>query len=126
MRITFEFLNKFKLISIQTKPYLFKEIFDLKDLKHQILKRPRQRRRYTYYLVEGTYVVRTHVKGAEYIRPDGKWENYPNYMWDVAMNGRLIGNKEEDALKIAKNIFEGPLKDWWDKEWKKWWEQHRK
>ena len=101
-----------------------KEIFELRGVEHQIPKRLKKTR-YAYYRVEG-YVVRIHAKGAEYIRPDGKWEDYPNYMWDVAMNGRLIGNKEEEALKVAKEIFEGPLKGWWDKEWKKWWEQHRK
>ncbi len=45
--------------------------------------------RYTYCLVENTYVVRQSRSkdGAEYLTPEGAWIAYPD-LYDVMMNGR--------------------------------------
>ena len=58
-----------------------------------------------YYLVEGTYLVRWHDKGAEFVKPDGTWHPYRDH-WDVATNGRYIGDDEEEAMKKARELFE--------------------
>ncbi len=69
--------------------------------------------RYYYSLVENTYVVRQSRSkhGAEYLTPEGEWIDYPNYMWDVIMNGREVAS-EEEALEKAKKIFERNP-EWW-------------
>ena len=69
--------------------------------------------RYYYSLVENTYVVRQSRSkhGAEYLTPEGEWIDYPNYMWDVIMNGREVAS-EEEALETAKEIFE-ESPEWW-------------
>ena len=61
--------------------------------------------RYRYYLVEGTYLVRWRGEGAEYVKPDGTWHEYRD-LWDVATNGRYIGDDDEAAMKKAKELFE--------------------
>ena len=45
--------------------------------------------RYTYCLVENTYVVRQSRSkdGAEYLTPEGAWIDYPD-LYDVMMNDR--------------------------------------
>ena len=69
--------------------------------------------RYYYTLVESTYVVRQSRSkhGAERLTPEGEWINYPNYMWDVIMNGRPIAS-EEEAMETAKKIFARDP-EWW-------------
>ena len=61
-------------------------------------------KRYGYYVVEGTYLVRWNAKSCEYIKPDGTWHEYTD-LWDVATNGRRIGDDEEQAMKEAKKLF---------------------
>jgi len=61
--------------------------------------------RYRYYLVEGTYLVRWHRNGAEYIKPDGTWHDYSD-LWDITTNGRYIGHDDEQAMERARQLFE--------------------
>lgn len=63
------------------------------------------RARYEYFLVEGTYLVRLHARGAEFLKPDGSWHDYRD-RWDVVTNGRLIGTDEQAALREAEALFE--------------------
>ena len=59
---------------------------------------------YSYYIVEGTYLVRWGTEGCEYIKPDGTWHAYRD-LWDVTTNGRHITDDEEQAMKKAKELF---------------------
>jgi hypothetical protein len=67
--------------------------------------------RYTYCLVEGTYVVRQGGGKTEWLTPDGQWIDY-NDLWDVATNGRPLPD-EERAMQVAKARFE-ENQEWWD------------
>jgi hypothetical protein len=62
------------------------------------------KKRYEYYIVEGTYLVRWGTKSCEYIKPDGTWHEYSD-RWDVMTNGRHIGNDEKLAMEKAKALF---------------------
>ena len=62
------------------------------------------KKRYGYYIVESTYLVRWGTKVCEYFKPDGTWHDYPDE-WDVITNGRRIGDDEEQAMKEAKELF---------------------
>ena len=59
---------------------------------------------YSYYIVEGTNLVRWSTKSCKYIKPDGTWHKYPD-RWDVMTNGRHIGDDEEVAMIKAKELF---------------------
>ena len=62
------------------------------------------KKRYSYYIVEGTYLVRWGTQVCEYLKPDGTWHEYRD-LWDVTTNGRLIGDDEELAMTKAKALF---------------------
>ena len=62
-------------------------------------------KKYHYYLVEGTYLVRWNDKGGGFVKPDWTWHPYDD-QWDIATNGRFIGDDEEEAMKRAKELFE--------------------
>ena len=62
------------------------------------------KKRYGYYIVEGTYLVRWNIKSCEYLKPDGTWHEYSD-LWDVATNGRHIGDDEKLAMEKAKALF---------------------
>ena len=57
-----------------------------------------------YYLVESTYLVRWGDGGAEYYHPDGTWKPYRDH-WDIATNGRYVGDDEKEALAVARKVF---------------------
>jgi hypothetical protein len=61
-------------------------------------------KKYGYYIVERTYLVRWSTKSCEYIKPDGTWHEYPD-RWDVMTNGRYITDDEEQAMIEAKELF---------------------
>jgi hypothetical protein len=62
------------------------------------------KKRYGYYIVEGTYLVRWNIKSCEYLKPDGTWHEYSD-LWDVATNCRHIGDDEKLAMEKAKALF---------------------
>ena len=62
------------------------------------------KKKYGYYIVESTYLVRWGTKVCEYLKPDGTWHNYSNE-WSVITNGRHIGDDEGLAMKKAKELF---------------------
>ena len=64
----------------------------------------KMKKRYGYYLVEGTYLVRWGKKICEYLKPDGTWHEYSDE-WDVMTNGRHITDDEEQAIKEGKELF---------------------
>ena len=49
------------------------------------------KKRYGYYTVENSHLVRWGTNVSEYLKPDGTWHHYPDE-WDVITNGRRIGN----------------------------------
>jgi hypothetical protein len=61
-------------------------------------------KKYGYYIVERTYLVRWSTKSCEYIKPDGAWHEYPD-RWDVVSNGRYSTDDEEQAMIEAKELF---------------------
>ena len=62
------------------------------------------KKRYGYYIVENSHLVRWGTNVCEYLKPDGTWHHYPDE-WDVITNGRRIGDDEEQAMKEAKELF---------------------
>jgi len=67
------------------------------------------KKRYEYYIVEGTYLVRWGTKGCEYLKPDGTWHEYSD-MWDVTTNGRLIGLRWRRSASNIRTELTGTKK----------------
>lgn len=60
--------------------------------------------KYTYYVVESSFVVRIGPGTTERLMRDGSWTDYP-HRWEALSAGLQLEN-EEEALATAKLIFE--------------------
>ena len=61
--------------------------------------------RYEYYVVEGSFVVRTGGGRHERLTADGRWVDYPD-TWDIYTNGRWVKGGKAQALAEAQEIFD--------------------
>ncbi len=61
-------------------------------------------KRYKYFVVENSFVVRIREGTVERYTTEGKWESYPD-RWDVITNGTPL-EKGEDPVKVARELFE--------------------
>jgi hypothetical protein len=59
---------------------------------------------YTYYMVEGAFVVRVAPGVTERLLRDGSWESYPD-RFGVLSEGIQLED-EEEAQETAKELFE--------------------
>lgn len=59
--------------------------------------------RYTYSVVDNTYVVRWSSDSCEKLSGEGAWVPHDD-LWDVATNGRPLAN-EEEAIRRWEEIL---------------------
>jgi len=60
-------------------------------------------KKYKYYVVESSFVVRVGKGTVVRYTNEGKWELYPD-RWDVITNGTPL-DRDEDPVKVARELF---------------------